>query len=106
MSFRGGRRSLLAQKEVHDPTSTDMLTRLTAVAKHVGVSASRIFEGVSQDREAVEGTVIVNSLGQDNRLGREPARAESNRAEGVGENITEGAGPVLQNKLVGIVEKR
>jgi hypothetical protein len=41
-----------------------MLTRLSTVAQDVLIRAAGIFQGVSQDGHAVEGTVVVDGLGE------------------------------------------
>src|SRR4051812_4510580 len=83
-----------------------MLTRLAAMAEDVGVDAARFLQGVGKDGQAVECPVVVDGLSQGNYLVREPAGVESNRVEGVAENVTEVASPIPQNNVVGIVEQR
>ena len=49
-----------------------MLTRLAAVLKDIGVVAAGVFEGIGEDREAVEGAVVVDGLGKGSDIGSEP----------------------------------
>jgi hypothetical protein len=59
-----------------------MFPRLSAVIQDVLVGAAGIFEGVGQDRQAVEDAVVVDGLGKTGDRGREPGMVECDRAEG------------------------
>src|SRR5436309_412471 len=52
--------SRLAQQQVHDPAAADVCARLAAVGEDGGVGAAGVFEGVGQDRQVVEGAVVVD----------------------------------------------
>jgi hypothetical protein len=78
------------------------------VPEQFGVGAASLFEGVGEDGEASgvegagrEGAVFVGGLGQGDHLGRPPGGRESDRAEGVAENVTEqvGVGLGLDGKI-------
>src|SRR5215831_1222516 len=92
MPFRGDERLLLAQNQVHNPTTSDMLPFLTAVAEDVGVEAPRFFESVGQHRQAVEGPLDVDGQGDmANRSvvpGQDGSRRRKRRVEGIAEYIT------------------
>src|SRR5262249_7365436 len=64
LPFREEERSFLAQQQVHNPTAPDMWPRPAAVTEDVGVGATGLFQGVGQDRQAVEGSLVVDRLGQ------------------------------------------
>jgi hypothetical protein len=49
-----------------------VLARLAAVVQDVGVVAAGVFEGVGKDRQAVEGAVGVDRLGQSNNVAGQP----------------------------------
>jgi hypothetical protein len=57
-------RSLLSKHQIHNPAPTNMVTTLTAMRQDVRVVAPGVFEGVSDDGEAVEGSIVVDGLGQ------------------------------------------
>src|SRR5206468_720635 len=48
-------RSFLAEQQVHDPAAADVRAWAVQVAQDVGVGAAGVFQGVGQDRQAVEG---------------------------------------------------
>jgi hypothetical protein len=52
------------QQQIDDPAAPDMWPLTPAVAEDVGVSAAGVLQGVGEDRSAVEGTVVVDRLGQ------------------------------------------
>src|SRR5260370_1202871 len=64
----------------------------SAMGKNIAVVAAGLFEGVGEDRQAVEGPVLVHGLGKSSDRGREPTRVESDGAEGVAENVTQEGG--------------
>ena len=75
--FRGDEALLLVQEQVHDPTATHMLPWLAAVIQNVAVVATHFFQSVSQDRQAVEGTLPVGGLGKGGYFGCKPCWVES-----------------------------
>src|ERR1700677_461571 len=56
--------SLLPQDQIHYPAASNMQPWPPAMGQDFRVGAASIFQNVSQHRETVEGTVIVNSLGE------------------------------------------
>jgi hypothetical protein len=67
-----------------------MLARLTAVSQDIDVLAAGLFESVGQDRQAVEGTVIVNGPSEFHDgafLPPEDGGVRRGGPEGVTENI-------------------
>ena len=69
MPFCGRDRLLLAQHQIHDPATTNMLPCLAAVTKDVGVLAPRFFQGVGKGCDHMG---VVRSLVED----RSPIREE------------------------------
>lgn len=57
-------RSLLTQDKIDDPATPHMLPRLATVGQNVGVGATRFFESIGQDGQAVKGGGRVNRLSQ------------------------------------------
>ena len=49
--LREGERLLLSQDKVHNPASSNMVTRLAAVGKDAGIVAAHFFQGVGKDGE-------------------------------------------------------
>jgi hypothetical protein len=65
------------------------------VGQDVGVVAAGFFEGIAQDWKPVEGTLIVNGLGQFREGGTLPGKPigiHNHGPEGVAENVPEQAG--------------
>src|SRR5262245_16121858 len=82
MSFREVERLLLAQKKVYNPASTDVIPWLAAVTEDVGVGATCFLQGISQDGQAIEGSLIVNGLGKSwdgATVPRQPSRINDRR---------------------------
>src|SRR4051794_19277095 len=52
--------SRLSEDQIDDPATADVFARLPAVVQDVGVVAAGVFEGVRQDRQAVEGTFFID----------------------------------------------
>ncbi len=77
-----------------------MLAGLAAVIQNVGVGAAGFFKGIGQDGHTVEGTLIVDGLGDFLHravvLGQ-PRAMDGDGAEGIAEDVTEGA--ALATKL-------
>ena len=71
-----------------------MRPRSPAVVEDIGILAPGILEGISEDREAVEGTLGVDTFGEGNDGRGEPGGVEGDGAEGVAEDIlAESTGP-------------
>jgi hypothetical protein len=64
-----------------------MLATRTAVGQDVGVVATCVFQGVGQDRHQVEGSLIVDRLGEGNDRRSEPSAVESDGAEAIAEDF-------------------
>jgi len=56
--------SRFAEEKVHHPATPDVWPWLPAVAEDVGIRAPGVFKGVGQDGQAVEGSLIVDGLGE------------------------------------------
>ena len=54
-----------------------------------GVGAARFLQGVGQDGQAVEGSVVVSYLGKADHPEAEPGGIEADDTEGVAENVVE-----------------
>ena len=54
----------LPEDEVDDPAPPDVRPRPAAVGEYLRVVAPRVLEGVGEDREAVEGALVVNPPSQ------------------------------------------
>src|SRR5262249_24915566 len=78
--------------QVHDPAAPHMLTAAAAVRQDLSVSATGVFQGIGQDRQAVEGTLVVDGLAD--LLygavvpGQNGSRRRRQRTEGIAECIT------------------
>jgi hypothetical protein len=62
--------STLAQNQIDDPAAADVRPFAAAVGEDFGVVATGVFQRVGEDREAVEGTVVVDCLGDAGCNGR------------------------------------
>jgi hypothetical protein len=60
-----------------------------AVVKDFPARTPRLLQGVGQDRQLVEGPVVVDGLGEVEDGGRSPGRVEGHGAEGVAEDVSE-----------------
>ena len=69
-----------------------MFPWLAAVIEDVGVGATGVFEGVGEDRHAVEGTVGVNRGGEGNDGVGEPGGIGSHWAEGAADDFSQESG--------------
>jgi hypothetical protein len=56
--------SALGQYEIDDPAAAHMLPRFPAVGQNSSVRATGLLQGVGQDRQEVEATVVVDALGK------------------------------------------
>src|SRR5262249_21263206 len=79
----------LPQHQIDHPAPANMLARLSAVVQDVGIVAAGIFEGVGEDGQAVEGSVVVDRLGQGDDVRCSAGGVESDRAEGVAEDVSD-----------------
>ncbi len=79
----------LPQYQIHDPAPADVRAVAAAVGQDVFVLASRVLEGVGQDRQSVEGTLLVDALGEQSDGGCEPGRVERDRTERIAEDVAE-----------------
>jgi hypothetical protein len=60
----GRSQSLSPKHHVQRPTTSDMRPWMTAMIEEVGVVAVCMFHGLSQRCQVVEGTAVVDALGQ------------------------------------------
>src|SRR5262249_31103142 len=79
----------LAEQQIHHPAATDMLARRAAMVQDIAIVAPGIFECIAENRHASEGTVVVDGLGQGDDVGGAPGGINSDRAEGIAEDIAE-----------------
>ncbi len=75
-----------------------MLTAASQVAQDVRLVTAYFFECIGQNRQSVEGTLLVDGIGQLLDGGREPARDKADGAEGkwaedAADCVAEGAFP-------------
>jgi len=66
-----------------------MLAAAPAVAQDVRIGAACIFEGICQNRQAVEGTFVVNGICKASDSAGTPGGIEEDGMEGVAEDIAE-----------------
>ncbi len=66
-----------------------MFATLPAVFQEGGVLAAGVFEGVGEDGEAVEGSVLIDGLSQRDNIAGKPERGEGHRMERITEDITD-----------------
>src|SRR5262249_41104735 len=59
-----GRPLRLPEDKIDSPAATDMGTGTPAMGQDVLVPAAGILQGIGQDRQSVEGPVVVDGLGQ------------------------------------------
>src|SRR5262249_38513544 len=69
------------------PAPTHMGAWTAAVVKDIPARTPSLLKGVGQDRQLVEGPVVVDGLGEVEDGGRSPGRIEDDRAEGVAEDV-------------------
>jgi hypothetical protein len=86
--FRLGHRLLLPQQQINDPTTSHMDTPRAAVGEDVGVVATGVLKGVSEDQQPVERQLGVDARGEGQDGGRELGRVEVDWAEGVAEDVS------------------
>src|SRR5262249_22037076 len=73
------------------PAARDVRLWHPAVAQNIRAEAARVFEGIRQDRQSVEGPILVDGLGEGDHVGRDPAGVDADRVEGVAEDVTDQA---------------
>src|SRR5262245_38032372 len=87
---------LLSKKQIDYPTSPNVRPRLMTVGQDVGVVAPCFFQGVGQNRQAVQGPVIVAPLSQTGHRAIVPAQPTGvkggGRPEGVAEDAAQKSG--------------
>src|SRR5262249_13566270 len=90
------RDSFLFQHQVHYPTPPNVVPTGPTMAQDVGVGTPGLFEGVGQDREVPEQSVLVDRPGQvEDRpvLPLDPGGLDGHRTEGEGtENLPKEVG--------------
>src|SRR5262245_47278682 len=79
--------SFLPEDQVEGPAAADVRTGAAAVVEQVAAIAAGLFEGVGEDRQAVEGALLVYRTRQRPHVGSAPGRVERGRAERVAEDI-------------------
>jgi hypothetical protein len=84
--------SFLPENQVDDPAPADVRALPPAVAEDLLVSAPGVHQGVGQDRQAVEGSVLVDGAGEVEDIGRAPTRVKSPSAERVAEDAAQEIG--------------
>src|SRR3954453_19497516 len=80
------------EQSIDDPAAAGVRPRLSAVAQHLGMSATGSFQAVGQGREAVEGAIIVDSLSEPHDGRRQPGWIERDGAEGIADDVAEQRG--------------
>ena len=55
--------SFFPKQQIQEPTTADVFAAAAAVAEDGGVGAAGVFEGVGEERQAVEGAGVVDGLG-------------------------------------------
>src|SRR5215472_11000474 len=82
--------SSLPKYQINHPATPDVRPWLATVCKDVGVVATGFFQGVGQDRQAVEGPIFVDRVcnPQDGLIvPAYPTRIERDSTEGIAEDI-------------------
>src|SRR5947209_5048041 len=51
------------QQQIHRPAPADVLSLAPAVQQHFFIRAARLFERIGEDRQPVEGAVVVDRMG-------------------------------------------
>ena len=82
---------LLSKKQIDYPTSPNVRPRMTTVGQDVGVVAPYFFQGVGQDRQAMEGPVVVTPLSQTGHRAIVPAQPTGGKGGGRPEGVAEDA---------------
>ena len=80
--------SVNGSHQIDYPTPSNVnLLLVAAMREDVVVVATGILKGVGQDRQTVEGTVLVNPFGKCDGGGRKPGRIDGHGAEGVAADV-------------------
>src|SRR5436190_611886 len=89
MSFCGDDGLLLAQNQVHHPTSTNMQPRPTAMGQNFLVVAACFLQGVGKKGQAVENTVVVDSLCKSDHGRHQQGGCECDETEGIADQVSQ-----------------
>src|SRR6516165_2678641 len=79
--------SLFPQHQIHHPAAADVRPRSAAMVQDVLVARARFRKVVGQFRHPLEGTLIVDGLGEGFHFGGEASLVESMSTEGVPEYV-------------------
>jgi hypothetical protein len=85
-------RLLLTEQGIDNPAAANMRPFTATVVENVLIVAPGVLQGVGKDRQAVEGTVVVDGLGDPANCAvvpGEPCRVSSEGPEWVAENTSE-----------------
>src|SRR6266508_2390716 len=77
----------LAEHKVKRPAATDVRACPAQVAEDCGVSAARLLDGISQDRQILKVVFLVDSVRQGGHVRRPPGRGEKGSLEGIPEDV-------------------
>jgi hypothetical protein len=80
-------RSRLAEDGIDHPAAPNMLGARPTMGEDVGAVTARLFESVTQDRHAVEGSIFVDRLSEHDHPGPQPRRVEVRPAERVPDDV-------------------
>ncbi len=83
------RRLLLAQKQIHNPTSPHMRRLASAMGNERLIVATGIHQGIGKNGHSVEGSLVIYGLRKVDDGGREPASVDGDGAEEVAEDVAE-----------------
>jgi hypothetical protein len=75
-----------------------MRPRPSQVCEDIGAGATRVFEGVCEDRQVVERLLVVHGLGEGEDRGSSPRRVGGYRTERISEDVTKNPSPFEQSK--------
>src|SRR4051794_13148993 len=78
-----------AGQQVEQPATANVWPWPSAVVQDAGVVAARVLQGVGQDGQVVEATVLVDGIGEGRDGGRPPGGIEGDGAEGVADDVPE-----------------
>ncbi len=81
--------SAFAQQQIHNPAAASVLQTGPAMFDEVGVCTARGFEGVGQERHAVESALRIDAIGEGPHLAGQPGVAHRSRAERVSEEAVD-----------------
>ncbi len=87
--------SLLVQDEVHRPTASNMWSQSSAVGENIGIVTAGIFQGIGQDWQLLESSVLINGLSNPHNSGivpGEPGGIKDHLSERIAEDIADQCG--------------